>query len=44
MNYFDNVEIFYSSFYEILNKNLEDFFKKNANVVEKTKRNFHIIL
>ncbi len=40
MNYFDNVEIFYSSFYEILNKNLEDFFKKNANVVEKNKKKF----
>ena len=40
MNYFDNVDQFYNSFYKVLDKDLEDFFINNNEKIKSTKVKF----
>ena len=40
MNYFKNVDEFYKSFYQFLNKDLKIFFKKNNDKIKATKIKF----
>jgi peptidoglycan/xylan/chitin deacetylase (PgdA/CDA1 family) len=40
MNYFNNVNEFYVNFYKVLNKDLNEFFKKNNAVIENKKIKF----
>ena len=40
INYFDNVDEFYNSFYKILDKDLENFFVKNNKKIKSTKVKF----
>jgi len=37
MNYFNNIEDFYTNFYKTLGKDLSSFFKKNEDVIRKKK-------
>ena len=37
MNYFNDVDEFYNSFYKILNKNLDDFFNQNKEKIKEKK-------
>ena len=38
MNYFNSVDEFYINFYKVLNNDLNEFFKKNEDVIKNTKR------
>ena len=40
MNYFDNVDEFYNSFYQFLDKDLKSFFEDNNNKIKSTKIKF----
>ena len=40
MNYFNSVDEFYINFYKVLNNDLNEFFKKNEDVIKKTKIKF----
>ena len=40
MNYYNNVDEFYSSFYQILDKDLKKFFHENDDKIKKTKIKF----
>ena len=37
MNYFNSVDKFYDSFYEVLDKDLKPFFEKNSNIIKDKK-------
>jgi len=41
MNYFDNLDQFYSNFYKFLNKNLKTFFDENNEKIKETKIKFN---
>ena len=41
MNYFDNINEFYESFYKILDKDLKNFLKKNQEEINETKRKYN---
>ncbi len=40
MNYFNSVDEFYMNFYKVLNKDLDNFFKINEDVIKNTKIKF----
>ena len=40
MNYFNSVDEFYINFYKVVNNDLNEFFKKNEDVINKTKVKF----
>ena len=42
MNYFNNVDEFYNSFYQVLDKDLKTFFDKNNEKIQSTKVKFPI--
>ena len=40
MKYFNSVDEFYINFYKFVNNDLNEFFKKNEDVIKKTKIKF----
>ena len=44
MNYFNSVDEFYINFYKVVNNDLNEFFKKNEDVIKKQKIKFPFIL